>query len=59
MTYVVYNPANKLYLKSLFQNANGWIWDEADVAHEFATLQEAEDMATSIGGGTVGTTKPK
>lgn len=58
MTYVIYNPVNHLYLQEHPDQSEVLQWGDASTAYELATQQEADNLATEIGGGTVGTTKP-
>ena len=58
-TYVVQIAGTNLYLigynASIPENS---IFGNLDNAIEFQTIDQAEDIAASIGNGTVGTTKP-
>ena len=58
-TYVVHISGTNLYLigynASIPENS---IFGNVENAIEFATLEAAEDAASLIGNGTVGTTKP-
>ncbi len=58
MDYVVKQPSNNTYLKGWGSSEEPtWVSDPAQ-ADGFSTLTEAEGVATMIGGGTVGTTRP-
>lgn len=63
--------AHQVFVVRLSQNSDAYltgysmpaiydncIWGNVDFAFEFATLADAQNFAASIGGGTVGTTKP-
>ncbi len=57
--YVVQQPANDLYLTGYNQaNPPASIFGNLENAVEFRTLEESQETAALIGGGTVGTTKP-
>lgn len=58
-TFVVFTPATGLYLRTLDPNPDVCQWDVVELAIEYRTLSEAESVALGIGGGTVGTPKPK
>lgn len=59
-TFVVNNPANDLYLTGYnLVDPPASIFGNIENAVEFETLEDAETAAVAIGGGTVGTTKPK
>jgi hypothetical protein len=57
--FVVFDPVTTLYLIVYTGEAGTRQWGNSKDAITFDTLVEAQNLATSIGGGTVGTTKPK
>lgn len=57
--FVVHDPASGLYLSQYnIGSPQNSIFDNLNLALEFATLEQAQQTAAAIGGGTVGTTKP-
>lgn len=61
--YVVrFNAESILYLKQVITGQSPeettYVWGSSAEGLSFPTLQSAKDMATQIGGGTVGTTRP-
>ncbi len=59
--YVVLNPANNLYFTGYtgLGNQSQPIFGALSAAVTYGSSEEAEAAAASIGGGTVGTTKPR
>lgn len=57
--FVVHDPASGLYLSQYnVGSPQNSIFDNLNLAIEFSTLQQAQNTAAAIGGGTVGTVKP-
>lgn len=56
--FVVYNPNTGLYLVEYHELDDNHDWGSAEKAKGYATLSAAEDIATNIGSGTVGTSRP-
>lgn len=62
--YVVqFNETSNLYLTAIIVDPGNetlptYQWGNSESAIGYETLQEAKDVATGIGGGTVGTTRP-
>lgn len=54
--YVVQmSPTSDLYMTNNAMSYAEATWGQVSLAYTFATLQEAQDRAATIGGGTVGT----
>lgn len=58
MSYVVKQPSNDTYLKEWETVEVPTFVTDPNEAHEFETLQDAEDVATRINAGTLGVPKP-
>lgn len=56
---VVLQPSNGLFLKTFTDNYQNLTWGTLSQAYSFQTLAEAEDVATAINVGTVGTIRPQ
>lgn len=56
--YVVLDQSTGLYLTSYSYDPEACGWGNSNNAVTFSTLAAANEIAASIGGGTVGTTKP-
>jgi hypothetical protein len=56
--YVVFDPSTGLYLSGYIPNSPSDSVFSSTGYITFTTLAKAEEVAASIGGGTVGTTKP-
>jgi len=52
------NDQTELFLTVYNPNQDSCQWGNLEDAIIFSTLEEAQSLAASIGGGTVGTTKP-